>query len=104
MFAVDELTAEAIRRAWDEGGELSGIVEFKRHFPLISDHAKARECVRIIAGWQKRPPQPPQAARPGARSPGRPSAWRATTNSMRRWEQDRQPPDWIARGCGRAQA
>src|SRR3954465_2308916 len=50
MFVVDEPTAEAIRRAFDEGGELSGIVEFRRHFPLISDHAKARECVRIIAG------------------------------------------------------
>ena len=52
MFTVDEPTVEAIRRAFDEGGELSGIVEFKRHFPLISDHAKARECVRIIAGWK----------------------------------------------------
>jgi len=30
MFSVDEATAEAIRRAYDEGGE----------------------CVRIIAGWQ----------------------------------------------------
>jgi hypothetical protein len=55
MFTVDEPTAEAIRRAFDEGGELSGIVEFKRHFPLISDHAKARECVRIIAGWKPLP-------------------------------------------------
>jgi hypothetical protein len=52
MFAVDQPTAEAIRRAFDEGGELSGIVEFKRHFPLISDHAKARECVRIIVSWK----------------------------------------------------
>ena len=55
MFTVDEPTAEAIRRAFDEGGELSGIVEFKRHFPLISDHAKACECVRIIAGWKPVP-------------------------------------------------
>src|SRR5690242_13147205 len=53
MFAVDEATAEAIRRAWHEGGELSGIVEFKRHFPLISDHEKARMCVRIIVGWKR---------------------------------------------------
>ena len=52
MFTVDEPTAEAIRRAYEEGGELAGIVEFKRHFPLISDHAKALECVRIIAGWK----------------------------------------------------
>jgi len=47
MFTVDEATAEAIRRAYDEGGELSGIVEFRRHFPLITDNAKAGECVRI---------------------------------------------------------
>src|SRR3954468_14925131 len=52
MLSADEATAEAIRRAFDEGGELAGVVEFKRHFPLISDHAKARECVRIIAGWK----------------------------------------------------
>ena len=52
MFSVDEATAEAIRRAYDEGGELSGIVEFRRHFPLITDNAKAGQCVRIIAGWQ----------------------------------------------------
>ena len=52
MFTVDEATAEAIRRAYDEGGELSGIVELRRHFPLITDNAKAGECVRIIAGWQ----------------------------------------------------
>ena len=54
MFVVDEPTAEAIRRAWEEG-ELSGIVEFKRHFPLISDHARARECARMIAAWKPGP-------------------------------------------------
>ena len=57
MFVVDEATAEAIRRAFEEGGELSGIVEFRRHFPLITDHAKAGQCVRIIAGWKRMPPQ-----------------------------------------------
>jgi hypothetical protein len=64
MFTVDEATAEAIRRAYDEGGELSGIVEFRRHFPLITDHAKAGECVRIIAGWKPMPDRPQQPARP----------------------------------------
>jgi len=63
MFAVNEATAEAIRRAYEEGGELSGIVEFRRHFPLITDHAKAGECVRIIAGWMPLPPRSPRAAR-----------------------------------------
>jgi hypothetical protein len=52
MFAVDEFAAAAIRRAFDEGGELAGVVEFQRHFPLIRDHERARECVRIIAGWK----------------------------------------------------
>src|SRR3954453_4257251 len=55
MFSVDEPTAEAIRRAYDEGGELSGIIEFRRHFPLITDNAKAGECVRIIIEWKPRP-------------------------------------------------
>ena len=52
MFMVDEATAEAIRRAWHEDGELSAIVEFRRHFPLISDPAAARRCVQTIVGWQ----------------------------------------------------
>src|SRR4051812_16903635 len=55
---------ESTRRAYDEGGELSAIVEFRRHFPLIADNAKAGECVRIIAGWRKVPDQPPRGARP----------------------------------------
>src|SRR5690242_14456710 len=64
MFVVDEATAEAIRRAYDEGGELLGIVEFCRHFPLITDKAKAGLCVRIIAGWKPWPERPSQPARP----------------------------------------
>ena len=70
MFAVDEATAEAIRRAFDEGGELAGVVEFRRHFPLITDNAKAGECVRIIAGWRQVPARaPPRARLPRARRP-----------------------------------
>ena len=53
--SVDEATAEAIRRAWHEGGELSGVVELRRHFPLITDDAKAWLCVRTIVGWAPRP-------------------------------------------------
>ena len=30
MFMVDEATAEAIRRAYEDGGEPAGAVEFKR--------------------------------------------------------------------------
>jgi hypothetical protein len=55
MFLVDEATADAIRRAWDEGGELSAVVELRRHFPLITDNANARRCVRAIAGWAPQP-------------------------------------------------
>ena len=51
MFTVDEPTAEAIRRAVDDGGALAGVVELRRHFPLITDNAHARRCVRVIAGW-----------------------------------------------------
>jgi hypothetical protein len=39
MFEVDEETAAAIRRAWEEGGELAGGVELRRHFPLTRDGA-----------------------------------------------------------------
>lgn len=52
MFSVDEPTAAAIRRAFDDGGELAGVVELRRHFPLIADNANARLCVRAIAGWK----------------------------------------------------
>jgi hypothetical protein len=62
MFAVDEPTAEAIRRAWQEDGELAGIVEFRWHFPLIADHAQARMCVRAIVGWK---PLPAKEQQPG---------------------------------------
>ena len=50
MFTVDDAAAEAIRRAYEEGGELSAVVEFRRHFPLIQDGELARSCVRVIAG------------------------------------------------------
>lgn len=52
MFAVDDATAEAIRRAVEQSGELAGVVEFRRHFPLVVDDAHARSCVRTIAGWK----------------------------------------------------
>lgn len=52
MFAVDDATADAIRHAVEQSGELAGVVEFRRHFPLVVDHAQARSCVRAIAGWK----------------------------------------------------
>jgi len=59
MFAVDEATATAIRNALQQGGELSAVAELRRCFPLITDNAEARRCVRIIAGWQPLPPTKP---------------------------------------------
>jgi hypothetical protein len=56
MFCVDGSAAEAIRRAFDEGGELSAVVELRRHFPGIIDNANARRCARVIAGWTPMPP------------------------------------------------
>ena len=57
MFVVDEETAAAIRRAWEEGGELAGVVELRWRFPLIADTAQARRCARAIVGWAQ-PPRP----------------------------------------------
>ena len=51
MFTVDEATTEAIRRAYEESGELAGVVELRRHFPLLTDNAHARRCVQVIVGW-----------------------------------------------------
>ncbi len=55
MFIVTEADAAAIRAAFDEDGELSAVVELRRRFPGITDHAKARECARTIAGWKPLP-------------------------------------------------
>jgi len=65
MFTVDEATAAAIRKAYDEGGELSAVVELRRHFPGITDNENARLCVRTIANWQPLPPLPPKKTRTG---------------------------------------
>jgi hypothetical protein len=63
MFAVNESIAEAIRRALEEDGELSAVIELRRHFPGIIDNENARLCVRTIASWQPLPPLPPKKPR-----------------------------------------
>jgi hypothetical protein len=64
MFAVSESEAEAIRRAYEAGGEWPAVVELRRHFPGITDNETARLCVRTIASWTPRPPSPePEVAR-----------------------------------------
>ena len=62
MFLVDEATAEAIRRAWNEHGELAAIVELQRHFPGagVSGQPNAQRCVYAIVGWV-RLPEPEEA-------------------------------------------
>jgi hypothetical protein len=67
MFTVNEAAAAAIRRAYEEGGELAGVVELRRHFPLITDNAHARRCVRMIASWDPIPEQTPPRAAPRRR-------------------------------------
>jgi len=74
MFCVDEETAAAIRRVFNEDGELSAVVELRRHFPLITDNARGRECVRIIAGWQPVPPPAKVTDRVARLKPRRPTA------------------------------
>jgi hypothetical protein len=55
MFAVTEQQALLIRTVFEQRGEFSAAVELRRMFPGIRDTAQARECVRIIAGWQPFP-------------------------------------------------
>ena len=63
MFVVDEATAAAIRTALQQGGELSAVVELRRHFPLITDNVEARRCVRTIAEWKPLPAAKPRRQR-----------------------------------------
>ena len=51
VFTVTGSDAAAIRDAFHEEGELSAIIELRWRFPGITDHAQARACARIIAGW-----------------------------------------------------
>ena len=55
MFVVSEEEAAAIRTAFEQEGEFSAIVEFRRRFRLIQDNEQARTHVRIITGWQSLP-------------------------------------------------
>ena len=55
MFCVSEDEAATIRTAFEQDGELSAGIELRRLFPGITDGVKAREMVRIIAGWKPMP-------------------------------------------------
>lgn len=52
MFSATRSEAAAIRRVFEEAGEMSAAIEPRRHFPGIVDNAKAREGSRIVAGWK----------------------------------------------------
>ena len=55
---VTEAEAASIRRVFEEEGKLSAMIELRRHFPGITDNAKARECARTIAGGSRRLQRP----------------------------------------------
>jgi hypothetical protein len=63
MFAVTEADTTAIQTAYAQGGELAAAIEVRRRFPGITDNAKARECARIIAGWNPPAVVPPAGAK-----------------------------------------
>ncbi len=58
MFTVTESEGTAIRRVFDEEGELPAAIEPRRLFLGVSDNAKAREDARTIAGWTPLPVPP----------------------------------------------
>jgi hypothetical protein len=43
---------------FEQDGELSAMIELRRHFPGITDNTRVRECARIIAGWTPPSVQP----------------------------------------------
>jgi hypothetical protein len=63
MFMVSEEDAAAIRTTFEQEGELSAVIELRRRFPGIADNARARECVRTIAGWRPVSPLPAKGVR-----------------------------------------
>jgi hypothetical protein len=63
MFLVTNTEAAAIRAIYERDGELSAAIELRRLFPGITDNAKARECVRSIAGWKPLPLKPAKVVR-----------------------------------------
>jgi len=63
MFAVDPVTADAIRQAFNKEGELAAVVEFRRHYPLLANNENARSFVHAIAGWQSTAPLLPSLRR-----------------------------------------
>jgi hypothetical protein len=60
---VDEATAAVIRQVFEDSGELSAVIEHRRHFPALKDNENALLCVRAIVGWKPLPPLPAKRLR-----------------------------------------
>jgi hypothetical protein len=65
MFTVDDDTAGAIRRVYEESGELAAVVELRRRFPLLESSEHASSCVRLIASWRPIPVKPGKSSSAG---------------------------------------
>jgi hypothetical protein len=63
MFSVDEATAAAVRKVFQESGEFAAAVELRRYFPGITDNENARLCVQAITWWKPLPLLPPKQTR-----------------------------------------
>ncbi len=63
MFVVTDADAAAIRDVFERDGELSAAIELRRRFPGITDNARARACVRTIAGRTPQAASPPKVTR-----------------------------------------
>jgi hypothetical protein len=61
MFSVDEATAAAIRQVFEESGELSAVVEFRRHFPGIKDNEGRPDLREDDCRLEAVPPPAPEA-------------------------------------------
>ncbi|MGI4795321.1 MAG: hypothetical protein ACRYG8_14860 [Janthinobacterium lividum] len=68
MFAVDEATANSIRRAYEDNAELVATIKLRRHFPLLSNDGNAWSCVLVIADWKTTAPRDPPLVRGGRRA------------------------------------
>jgi hypothetical protein len=52
---------DAVRRAFNENGELAAVVELRGHLPLIRDDEQARAGVRTVVSWKPLPRSPMRA-------------------------------------------
>ena len=68
-FMVNQAEADAIRAAYEHGGELSAVVELRRLFPGLANNENTRLCAMSIAGWTPRPEPAPKVTRRPRKGP-----------------------------------